>query len=99
MGHDDFAAAFTAAEGWGLYRQQRASGTQTSEIEVRHGQLHLGSVAFAAEGAPSSVHVRRRRGARVRVAKTRYEDGRVHVTFDEPFTLASDETLEVTMTT
>jgi len=44
---EDFAAAFTAADGWGLFRQRRRDGTQSDEIEVRWGRLRLRSLAFA----------------------------------------------------
>jgi len=40
-------AAFTAAGGWGSYRQTRSDATQTCEIEVRHGNVRADTVAFA----------------------------------------------------
>jgi non-lysosomal glucosylceramidase len=53
---DDFKAAFTTAESWGSYTQQRADGRQVSTIEIRHGQLELQSVGL---GPDLSSAVRR----------------------------------------
>lgn len=41
---ENFAAAFTAAEGWGLYRQRREKGTLTYSIDLRYGQLRISSI-------------------------------------------------------
>jgi non-lysosomal glucosylceramidase len=41
FGAEDFAAAFTAAGGWGRYRQRTAPGRLTSALEVRHGAIRL----------------------------------------------------------
>ena len=44
---DDFKAAFTAAEGWGTFSQQRKGGKQVHTIAVAWGKLRLKSLAFA----------------------------------------------------
>ena len=44
---DDFKAAFTAAEGWGTFTQQRKSGKQMHTLAVAWGRLRLKSLAFA----------------------------------------------------
>src|SRR6185369_17054236 len=38
---EDFKCAFTTAEGWGTYHQQRAEVSQTHVIEVKHGKFQL----------------------------------------------------------
>lgn len=43
---ENFAAAFTTAEGWGLYRQKRTSSERSSTIELRHGRLRLNTLAL-----------------------------------------------------
>jgi len=43
---DDFRAAFTAAEGWGRFRQTRNGAAQTSQIEVLYGNVRTGTVAL-----------------------------------------------------
>ncbi|MDR3713197.1 MAG: GH116 family glycosyl-hydrolase [Puia sp.] len=47
LGSDFFKAPFTAAEGWGSYRQERKAGKNLHRIEVKHGSLSLRSVAVA----------------------------------------------------
>ena len=42
IGPDDFAAAFTAAGGWGLFRQVRVGQQQVCSLEVRYGQVRVG---------------------------------------------------------
>jgi hypothetical protein len=59
MGQGSFRAPFTAAEGWGSYRQERKEGTQVHRIELKHGWLSLKSVALAApeKGKPGTAIV------------------------------------------
>jgi uncharacterized protein (DUF608 family) len=54
---DDFAAAFTANTGWGLYRQRRHGREQTSEIEVRHGHVDVRSLALQTPGTATGANV------------------------------------------
>lgn len=37
----DFRAAFTAAEGWGAYTQQRSDAVQSHSLELAYGRLTL----------------------------------------------------------
>lgn len=53
---EDFRTAFTAAEGWGLYRQHRDTGRQSHQLHVRWGRMELQQTAF---DVPESVRVRR----------------------------------------
>ena len=43
---DDFAAAFTGAEGWGKFTQKRQENQQINTLEVLWGQLRLRTVAL-----------------------------------------------------
>jgi uncharacterized protein (DUF608 family) len=52
---EDFRAAFTAAEGWGLYRQTRHPGGQACDIDVRYGRVRLRTLAFEVDGQVRSV--------------------------------------------
>jgi non-lysosomal glucosylceramidase len=56
---EDFRAAFTTAEGWGAFSQNREGQVQRETIEVRRGRLRLRTLAFAlAENAkPKKVDV------------------------------------------
>ena len=56
---DHFRAAFTSADGWGMFEQKTEGGTQRAEIVMKHGKLRLRTVALAAPNGkrPSSVKV------------------------------------------
>ncbi|MBN2490860.1 MAG: hypothetical protein JXQ29_08430, partial [Planctomycetes bacterium] len=47
---EDHASFFVCAEGWGLFRQQRAGRTQTETIECRWGQIALRELVFQTPG-------------------------------------------------
>lgn len=53
----DFKCAFTAAEGWGTYRQKTANGKMEVEIAVRWGQVAVKTLALAAVAPPQNVQV------------------------------------------
>ena len=44
---DDHKSMFTAAEGWGLFTQQRSAGKQTARLELRYGQLTVKTLLLA----------------------------------------------------
>jgi non-lysosomal glucosylceramidase len=94
---DDFAAAFTAAEGWGLYRQRRHGSTQRCEIEVRHGEVALESLAFGVNGRArrATVKIGHRR---VEPRSTRVRDGRLEITLRDRVRVREGETLAVLVT-
>jgi hypothetical protein len=94
---DDFAAAFTAAEGWGLFRQERHRRSQRCEIQVRHGQVAIKSLALDVQGHPRSASVRigHRRIAQ-RYARVR--DGRLVITLRDRVTVERGETLAIRIT-
>ncbi|WP_168584377.1 GH116 family glycosyl hydrolase [Saccharopolyspora sp. ASAGF58] len=65
IGTENFAAAFTTAEGWGTYRQTRAESASTSSIDLHHGRLNLRTLRLDAtshvpratlDGTPVEVH-------------------------------------------
>jgi uncharacterized protein (DUF608 family) len=95
MGEDDFAAAFTAAEGWGLYRQQRRGSTHRSWLEVRHGRLALESLALAVRSRPrvTTVWIDGRPVEHTVTAR----DGRVEIVLGERALVAEGQTVEVFM--
>ena len=57
---DNFRSAFTAAEGWGSFSQQRDDTSQTDTIEMRWGRLRLKTLAFEmpAGSEPQKVAVK-----------------------------------------
>ena len=56
---ENFRAAFTAAEGWGSFAQQRNGAAQQETIELKSGKLRLRRLAFALaeKAAPKNVRV------------------------------------------
>ncbi|GAA1575896.1 hypothetical protein GCM10009804_35820 [Kribbella hippodromi] len=55
---EDFRSAFTAAEGWGLYKQRRNSRSLTASVEVRYGRLQLTTLAVETTKPAKTVEVR-----------------------------------------
>jgi hypothetical protein len=90
---DDFAAAFTAAEGWGLFRQRRHGAEQTGDIEVRYGQVSLSTLAFRTAKAPRRAVVRV--GARLLPATLHTAGDRVELTLSHSVTVTAGQTLSV----
>jgi hypothetical protein len=95
---EDFAAAFTAAGGWGLYRQRRGTRRQTCDVEVRHGRVSVRTfsleLAAPADAARLKVTAHGPRGA-VRVASVRVEGATVAVTFTAPVAIGAGQRLRV----
>jgi len=92
---EDHVSFFTAAEGWGLFRQRREGNRQTEQIEVRYGKLRVSSLVFELpEGAkPTEVNVTL--GGR-RIAATHTTSGReIRINLKEPVILDGDGTLEI----
>ncbi|HEY3631942.1 MAG TPA: GH116 family glycosyl hydrolase [Jatrophihabitantaceae bacterium] len=93
---DDFAAAFTAASGWGLFRQQRHHHSQTADIELRYGQLRVSTLALETAFRPSRAVVRI--GHREVRPTLRVTGDRVELTLTRPVTVTAGETLSVRLT-
>lgn len=57
---EDHASFFTGAEGWGLFTQRREGLTQTEQIAVSYGRLHVVDMVFqmADQTEPKRVVVR-----------------------------------------
>lgn len=95
---EDFAAAFTAAGGWGLYRQRREGHRQTCEVEVRHGEVTVRTFTLELATPPDPARLRvTAHGPRgdVRVASARVEGATVEVTFTAPLTIGAGHHLRV----
>jgi len=91
---EDHRSAFTAAEGWGSYRQERAGGRQACTLEVRWGRLPLKTWSLA---VPEGVAVE---AAGVRWGDTALEVGvtqeatRVTLTLPDGMVVEAGEELE-----
>ncbi|WP_214320000.1 GH116 family glycosyl hydrolase [Nonomuraea sediminis] len=87
---DDFRAAFTAAEGWGLFRQRRTGPVLHAAIELRYGRLRVSRVTLAVPAKPKIVQVRP--AGQVRFT---HANGTLEITLDRPVELAAGQALEV----
>jgi hypothetical protein len=97
IGPEAFAGAFTAAQGWGLYRQTRTGNQQTGTVEVRNGQLRLATLAF--ETATPATAVTVRVAGQARPATFATTGNRVVVTLGTAATVTTGQSVEVTLTT
>ncbi len=92
---ENFKAAFTAAEGWGTYRQRRVAGSQSCEVDVKHGRLEIQvlTVELATGARPKSVVARC--GERRLEVQVTQQGQRVELTFSRRMKLGSGMKLEV----
>ena len=95
MKKDDFRAAFTAAEGWGLLEQERSEGDQRNRIEVRWGRIRLRSLSLALPDGMDAPEVTVRAADQPVDAEASVSGGKLHVEFPREFTLQADQALEV----
>ena len=92
---ENFRAAFTAAEGWGLFTQKRQTKIRRNRIDLRWGKLNLKTLAFT---VPDDFDV-----ARVSVTLDRIpirsgytlKDSRVEIKLTKRQLVNEDQTLEV----
>jgi non-lysosomal glucosylceramidase len=100
---EDFRAAFTAAEGWGLFSQKRdkparpTSGgqVQREQIEVRWGQLGLKSLAFGVREEPGPIQVSVAVAGKPLDNDFTVEDSRVDIRLKKRLVVSEGQTLEV----
>ncbi len=95
IGPQDFRAAFTSAEGWGAFSQKITGTKKTAALEIKWGKLRLKTFALAAENAPASVQAQMN-GKEVALS-SRFEDGRVLITFDPNLAMAKGDQLQITL--
>ncbi|WP_433288956.1 GH116 family glycosyl hydrolase [Micromonospora sp. CA-244673] len=91
---DRFAAAFTSAEGWGLFRQERHGGHLTGTVEVRYGRLRVSNIALAVTRSPARVTVRLG-NRRLPVRDWSCRDGRILVTLDAEVVVGRGDAIQV----
>ena len=90
-----FRAAFTCAEGWGTFSQERHDRTQHGRIDIVWGRLRLKTLGLAlAEANPAATVTVRVGGTSVR-AQHVCEDGGVTITLADELVLEEGNALEV----
>ena len=94
---ENFKATFTAAEGWGSYRQQRAAGAQHHFIEMKKGRLPLNSLATELAVNLRLAGVNAKLGGRDVSAKATQSGRRIEVAFAEKLIVSEGVTLEVNL--
>jgi len=92
---EDHRSFYTAAEGWGLFVQERSPGRQTERIEVRHGRLRLTELVFElpadAESATATVTV----AGRPLEATLRRDGAQAKLALASDVTVLEGQTLEI----
>jgi non-lysosomal glucosylceramidase len=90
-----FKAAFTTAEGWGTFTQQRSAASLTAGISVKHGRLRLKTLVLAATSPPARVSVVA--AGKPVTATHAFADGRLPVTLLADLRLDAGQTMEVSV--
>jgi len=94
----DHASFFTAAEGWGLFRQTRRAGRQTDVIEVRGGRLEIASVSLVAPDGDRLTQVTVRTGERVIPARVKAgERDALVVELPTRITMAAGQSMSISL--
>lgn len=93
---ENFKAAFTTAEGWGTFRQERSDTVQHEVIELKWGKLRLRSLAFQLprKTRAASVHVTAGDKAINEIVPI-MEDDRVRIMLPEDIVITAGEKVEV----
>jgi non-lysosomal glucosylceramidase len=95
LGADDFKAAFTAAEGWGSFRQTRSRDAQRERIEVASGRLRLRTLSFALVEGHTAARVRVIAAGAAAAVAFAQDRGRVHLTLPTDLVLQTGQAIEI----
>lgn len=85
-------AAFTAAEGWGSYRQRHREWGMEAELSVAFGSLRIQSLGVSYPRLPGKVEVDGK------PASFQWRENRVRITLDQAVSLAAGESLKLILT-
>lgn len=92
---EDFQAAFTAAEGWGSFRQTRGEGVQKETIELRWGHLRLKSLAFELPEGMVAGDIEIKAAGKVIPYEHELDDGKLEIMLNAPVEILKGQRLEV----
>lgn len=90
---EDHASFFTAAEGWGVFTQQRREGGQVNVIDLRYGTLQLKETRLALSDGFTAGGVVATLGDTAVPCTFSQEGTRVFVRFDAPLSLKEGQKL------
>lgn len=94
---ENFRAAFTAAEGWGLFSQQRENKIQHEKIELRWGKLNLNTLAFAVPKDFNKVNLNIKLDDKELSNNYKLKDGRVEIILTKKLTVSGNQNLDITI--
>ena len=92
----NFRAPFTAAEGWGTFRQKINGGKIESSLEVKSGKLPLKSLSLEAPGSSTNAASAQLNGIKLECKLVR-QGARVKITFAKSVIIEAGQTLTVTL--
>ena len=92
---EDHASFFSAAEGWGCFRQKRESGSQLEKIEVRWGRLRLKKMVFALRADAAVTRVRVTVDGSEIPADWSVQGPRLTISLRDQLSVEAQQTLEV----
>ncbi|MDI6449970.1 GH116 family glycosyl hydrolase [Anaerobaca lacustris] len=95
MRPEDFRAAFTAAEGWGLFTQDRSHSVQHERIEMRWGRVNLRTLAFSVPSNWTIAEIVVRHEGAALPSKHVLTNNRLRIELTEPVWLSQGQRLEV----
>jgi uncharacterized protein (DUF608 family) len=91
---EDFGAPFTAAEGWGTFRQKIIGGKIEAALEVKWGKLPLRSVSLEVPGSRESLASVKLDGVLV-ASKLTLDGNRITITFEQMITIGAGQALVI----
>lgn len=92
---EEHASFFSAAEGWGLFTQQRDGGVQRETVELRWGRLRVRTLSFGVSGRSGLSQLNVTCAGRQLPAQGRIENGRAVIALETEITLAPGQSLEL----
>ena len=94
---EDFRAAFTTAEGWGLFTQSRSKDSQRNRIDLRWGRLDLKKMALAIPESWKAADVTVRVDNTPVNSKVVHSNGQIRISLVEDLELTAGDELEIRM--
>ena len=91
----DHVSFFTAAQGWGLFTQNRSEHTQTEQIELKYGQLKVARLLFELAEGERPVSVSALVDNRQVPVSFVFDARQLQVILKQPIILQADSPLQV----
>ncbi len=95
MTPENFRAPFTTSEGWGTFARKGSGRKKIATLDIKWGKLRLKTYTLSVKNAPRSV--RAQLDGKDLAVSTRFEDGKVFITFAAEVNLAKGQQLKVSL--